>query len=195
MTNTPRSLLERLRDPGDRQAWQRLVTVYEPWLRGWLSHTPLQAADCDDVLQAVFAVVNDKRLEFVHNGRPGAFRTWLRSILNRQVRQFLRQERRWQGVTVPQVLTEWLEQMADPNSELSRRWDQEHDQQLVRRMLLSIQPEFNATTWQVFQMLVFEELPVQEVAQRLGITANAVYVAKARVMSRLREEVRGLVDE
>ncbi len=195
MINTSQSLLERLRDPANGQAWQRLLTVYEPWLRGWLSRTPLQAADCDDVLQAVFMVVNAKRQEFVHNGRPGAFRSWLRSILTCQVRLLLRDQGRRLDARSPQVLTDWLAQMADPNSDLSRLWDQEHDQQLVRRMLASIQPEFNATTWQVFQMLVFEELSVNEVAQRLGITANAIYVAKARVMSRLRDEVRGLVDE
>ena len=132
MTTSP-SLLERLRDPTDKQAWQRLLTVYEPWLRGWLSRT-LQAADCDDVLQAVFVVVNDKRREFVHNGQPGAFRTWLHSILTYQVR-YSREKWRRPDTSSSQPLTDWLEQMTDPDSELSRLWDQEHDKQLVRRML------------------------------------------------------------
>jgi RNA polymerase sigma-70 factor (ECF subfamily) len=87
-----------------------------------------------------------------------------------------------------------VEQLADPNSALTRQWDEEHDQQLVRRMLATIQAEFNATTWQVFQMLVLEDRPAAEVAGRLGMTPNAVYVAKAHVLARLRAELSGLVD-
>lgn len=46
----------------------------------------------------------------------------------------------------------------------------------------------------MFPLLVLEETPAGEVAQRMGITPNAVYVAKARVLARLREELRGLMD-
>ena len=84
--------------------------------------------------------------------------------------------------------------MADPHSALSRQWDQEHDQQIVRRLLASIHAEFNPTTWQVFQMLVLHERPAAEVAQHFGITPNAVYVAKSRVLARLRQELAGLVE-
>jgi RNA polymerase sigma-70 factor (ECF subfamily) len=194
MFATSQSLLERLRDRTDAQAWQRLLAVYEPWLRGWLSRHDLQAADVEDVLQEILTVVSAKLPEFVHNGQPGAFRTWLRAILTNQVRHFLRGQRTRQAVLSTHAGTDWLEQLDDPQSDLSRQWDQEHDQQLVRRMLASIQAEFNPTTWQVFQMLVLEDRPTAEVAQQLGLTPNAVYVAKARVLARLRTELRGLVD-
>jgi RNA polymerase sigma-70 factor (ECF subfamily) len=195
MISTSQSLLERLRNRDDGSAWKRLMAIYEPWLRGWLQRTPLQAADCDDIMQSVFTIVSEKIPEFVHNGHSGAFRTWLRSILAFRTRHFLREQRHRPGASSPQSLSDWLEQLSDPHSELSRQWDQEHDQYLVRRMLQSIQPEFNSSTWRVFQLLVLEEVPVAEVAERLGIKPNAVYVAKARVLSRLRAEVRGLVDE
>jgi RNA polymerase sigma-70 factor (ECF subfamily) len=194
MFATSKSLLERLRDRADEQAWQRLLAVYEPWLRGWLSRHELQPADVEDVLQEILTVVSAKLPEFVHNGQPGAFRTWLRTILTNQVRHFLRGQRTRQAVLSPQPLTDWLEQLDDPHSDLSRQWDEEHDQQLVRRLLASIQAEFNATTWQVFQLLVLEDRPAAEVAQHLGLTPNAVYVAKARVLARLRAELRGLLD-
>ena len=194
MLATSHSLLERLHDRADAQAWQRLLTVYEPWLRGWLSRRELQPADVEDVLQDILVVVSEKLPQFAHNGQTGAFRAWLRMILTNQVRYFLRGKRNQEALISPQPLTAWLEQLADPNSALSRQWDQEHDQQIVRRTLASIRAEFNQTTWQVFQMLVLQEHPVAEVAQHFGITANAVYVAKARVLARLREELRGLVD-
>jgi RNA polymerase sigma factor (sigma-70 family) len=194
MLATSQSLLERLHDRSDRQAWRRLLAIYEPWLRGWLSRHELQSDDVEDVLQDILAVVSNKLPTFVHNGQPGAFRTWLRSILTNRVRHFLRGERRRHAVVQSQPRTDWLDQLEDGQSDLSKQWDLEHDRQLVRRMLASIQAEFNATTWQVFQLLVLDDRPAAEVAERLNITANAVYVAKARVLARLRSEVRGLVE-
>jgi RNA polymerase sigma-70 factor, ECF subfamily len=193
MLATSQSLLQRLHDHADDQAWQRLMAVYEPWLRGWLSRHALQPADVEDVLQDILVVISKKLPEFVHNGQPGAFRTWLRTILTNRVRHFLRGQRNRQAVLSPQPVTDWLEQLADPHSALSRQWDQEHDQQVVRRLLASIQAEFNATTWQVFQMLVLENRRAAEVAEQLGITPNHVYVAKSRVLARLRAELHGLM--
>jgi RNA polymerase sigma-70 factor (ECF subfamily) len=195
MLATSHSLLERLHDRADVQAWQRLLSVYEPWLRGWLSRQDLQQADVDDVLQDILLVVSEKLPEFRHNGRTGAFRAWLRLILTNRVRHFLREKRYHQALISAQEPKSWVDDLADPNSELSRQWDQEHDQQIVRRLLASIHMEFNATTWNVFQMLVLHERPAAEVAEHFGITPNAVYVAKARVLARLRAELRGIVDE
>ena len=184
MLATSYSLLKRLHDRADERAWHRLLSIYEPWLRGWLSRHDLQAADREDVLQEILVVVSEKLPEFVHNGQPGAFRSWLRTILTYRVRHFLRGQRHRQAVVSSQPLSDWLEQLEDSDSALTRQWDQEHDQQLVRRSLASIQSEFNATTWQVFQLLVLEDRPVAEVAQHLGVTANAVYVARSRVLAR-----------
>jgi RNA polymerase sigma-70 factor (ECF subfamily) len=191
MLVTSQSLLERLQDRADAQAWQRLLTVYEPWLRGWLSRAQLQPADRDDVLQDVLVVVSQKLPDFRHNGQPGAFRTWLRLILTNRVRQFLRGRQRQHAL---QPLTDWLDQLSDPDSGLSRQWDQEHDRQLARQLLAAIQGEFNATTWRTFHMLVLEEVPAAEVARAVGVTLNAVYIAKSRVLARLRAELRGLMD-
>ena len=160
-----------------------------------LARHDLQPADIEDVLQEILAVVSAKLPQFVHNGQPGAFRTWLRRILTNQVRHFLRTRRNQQATLAPHPLADGMDQLADPDSALSRQWNQEHDQQLVRRLLASIQPEFNQATWQVFQLLVLDDRPVAEVAQRLGLTPNAVYVAKARVLARLRAELHGLTDD
>lgn len=194
MPGTSHSLLERLHDRADHQAWQRLLAVYEPWLRGWLSRHELQPADVEDVLQDILVVVSQKLPGFVHSGQTGAFRSWLRTILTHRVRHFLRGQRARQALLAPQPRTDWLEQLEDGDSALSRQWDQEHDRHLVRQLLAGIQAEFNATTWQVFQMLVLEDRPAAEVAHCLTITPNAVYVAKARVLARLRAELRGLME-
>jgi RNA polymerase sigma-70 factor (ECF subfamily) len=193
MLATSRSLLERLRDRADGQAWRQLLSAYEPWLRGWLSRHPLQQADAEDVLQEILVVVSQKLPEFVHNGQTGAFRSWLRTILTYQVRYFLRGRRNQQALS-PQPSADWLDQLEDADSALSRQWDHEHDRQIARRLLALVQPEFSPTTWQVFTMLVVEDRPAAEVARHFGVTANAVYIAKARVLSRVRAEARGLIE-
>jgi RNA polymerase sigma-70 factor (ECF subfamily) len=189
MLTTSRTLLERLRDAHDAHAWRLWVNVYEPWLRDWLSRQGLQAADADDVLQNVLVAVRQGLAAFDHNGRPGAFRAWLRTILVRQVRLFWRRRPR-QAEPAP----DWLEQLEDPASDLSVRWEQEHNQQLVRRVLGVIQKDFEPETWEVFRLLILDDLPAAEVARRTGRSENAVYVIKSRVLARLREELGGLVE-
>jgi RNA polymerase sigma factor (sigma-70 family) len=192
MLATSHSLLERLHDPADHEAWRRLTSVYEPWLRGWLSRHRLQPADVEDVLQDILVAVNARIGEFVHNGQAGAFRAWLRTILTFRVRHFLRGQRNQRALQGHDA--DWLDQLEDADSALSREWDLEHDRHLVRGVLAGLRLEFNATTWGVFQMLVLEDHPAAEVAEHFGITANAVYVAKSRVLSRLRAELRGLTN-
>jgi len=191
---TSPSLLERARNRADTQAWERLLTIYEPWLRGWLARHELQPADVEDVLQEILVAVSVNLAKFVHNGQTGAFRSWLRTILTHRVRNFLRGQRHRQALLAPGPLTDWLDQLEDEDSDLSRQWDLEHDRHLVRRVLASVQPEVNAKNWQVFQMLMINDRPVAEVAEHFAITPNAVYVAKARVLTKLREELRGLID-
>jgi RNA polymerase sigma-70 factor (ECF subfamily) len=166
------------------------LTVYEPWLRDWLQRHHFQPADSDDLLQNILVVVNRKLPAFVHNGQPGAFRAWLRHILVTEVRSFLRQRQRQ-----AEPAADFFDGLEDPNSEQSRQWDLEHDQQVVRRLLATIQQDFEKSTWEVFRLLVLEDRSAAEVAQRTGLKPNAIYVAKSRVLKRLREEVNGLVGE
>jgi RNA polymerase sigma-70 factor (ECF subfamily) len=187
MLTTSRTLLDRLKDRQDAQAWQLWLTVYEPWLRDWLGANRLQPADVDDLLQNILVVVSQKLPTFVHNGRPGAFRAWLRGILVNELRYFLRGRHRQSG----DPLSDWLDRLEDPNSELSRQWDVEHDQQLVRRLLGVVQADFQPQTWELFRLLVLEDRPAAEVSRLCRMELNAVYVAKSRVLARLRHRRAG----
>src|SRR5439155_1712449 len=90
MSETSVSLLEHLRAHPDGPAWERLVDLYAPLLRAWLSRHGVQSSDADDLMQNVLAVVVRKLPEFEHNRRPGAFRAWLRGILVHRLRDFWR---------------------------------------------------------------------------------------------------------
>ena len=194
MPDTPMSLLERLGQPEVRSAdWDRLVAIYGPLLRSWLGRYPLQGADADDLVQEVLVVLVRKVPGFRHAGKQGSFRAWLRAILAHQVRYFYRQRRSRPQPAGPHDESSPLFQLEDPGTELSRRWDAEHDQHVISRLLEIIKPEFTPSTWQAFERSALQSRPASEVGAELEMTVNAVCVARSRVLRRLREEAKGLL--
>lgn len=190
MAETSLTLLERLRHPSDTAAWKRLVDLYTPLIHGWLRRHAVTPDDANDVVQEVLGVVLREAPQFQHNQRPGAFRCWLRTVTIHRLRAFWKSRR-----SQPFAATDAeLEQLVDPDSELSRLWDQEHEQHILRRLLELIESEFAPATWQAFRRLTLEEHRAADVARDLGTTVNAVLLAKSRVLRRLRQEGRGLVD-
>jgi RNA polymerase sigma-70 factor (ECF subfamily) len=193
LADTPVSLLERLRLRPDPASWQRLVDLYTPLIRDWLRRQAVQPADIDDLTQDVLGTVARELPQFHHDLRRGAFRRWLRTVTVNRLRNFWRAARLRPAVGSATV-EEALAQLADSSSDLSRLWDEEHDRHVVRRLLELIEPEFEPTTWQAFRLLVLDGLPTREVAAAVGLSVNAVRIAKSRVLSRFRREIEGLVD-
>ena len=85
-------------------------------------------------------------------------------------------------------------QLADPASALSQAWNEEHDRHVTKILLQSIRLEFQPATWQAFERQVEHGLSASQVAAELGLSVNAVLIAKSRVLKRLREKAAGLVD-
>lgn len=189
--DTPISLLERLRLRPDSASWERLVALYTPLIRGWLGRYALQPSDVDDLTQEVLGTLLRELPQFRHDLRRGAFRRWLRTIAVNRLRTFWRGRRRAAGQA---DLDAALDRLEDPDSDLSRRWDEEHDRHVARRLLELIEPEFEPATWQAFRRLVLEGQPTAEVARALGVSPNAVRIAKSRVLARFRKEAEGLLD-
>src|SRR5947208_4429172 len=102
--DTSASLLQRVRERNDAAGWERLVQLYTPLIRTWVGRHVPQADDVDDVVQQVFTVVVARLPEFVHNGRPGAFRHWLRSITVNHLRAFWRERRPLAGQAAVELL-------------------------------------------------------------------------------------------
>lgn len=189
--NTSHSLLEQARDPGDATSWRRLTDLYSPLVRRWVRPYVAQPADTDDVLQDVLTVLVRELPRFEHNGRPGAFRAWLKAMTVNRLREHRR--RRQVGSGGDAVL-EQLHRLEDPNSDLSRSWDDEHDRHVAQTLLESIRLEFQPATWRAFEATVRDGRPTAEVAAELGLSENAVLIAKSRVLKRLRQKAEGLID-
>jgi RNA polymerase sigma-70 factor, ECF subfamily len=184
---TSLSLLEQLREPDAAAAWERLVSLYTSLLHTWFHNAGLQPADRDDLTQRVLEVMLHQMPDFEHSGRVGAFRAWLRGIAANLLREF------WRRRPVPGSGSV-LDQLVDPRSGLSQVWEKQHDQHILHRLLVFVQPEFPPSTWHMFRRLALDGLPAREVAAELGATVNAVLIAKSRVLARLRQEASGLID-
>jgi RNA polymerase sigma-70 factor (ECF subfamily) len=193
MPETSVSLLDRLRDSPDDASWLRLVDLYAPVIQAWLRRQGLQPADADDLAQDVLAVLVRELPGFQHRG-AGAFRSWLRTITVNRLRSFCRTRQSRPDATGDSDFLRRLKELEDPHSELSRLWDQEHEQHVLRRALELIAPEFTQSTWRAFRRVMIEGAAVAAVAAELGLSVNAVFIAKSRVLSRLRTEVRGLIE-
>lgn len=180
--NTSLSLLDRIRAE-DQNAWTRMTSAYVPLIRAWLRPRGLQDADIDDVTQKALAVVSRKLRDYDHNGRPGAFRAWLRAIVVNVVRGHLRAEGRNAGGD-----DALLVELEDPASELSRHWDAEHDRHVLAALMDSVRDEFAASTWDAFVRTALRNESPAAIAADLGLTANAVRIARSRVLARLRRE-------
>lgn len=167
--------------------------MYGPLLRRWIRRYDVQESDADDVVQEVLVAVSMDVGRFEHEGAPGAFRGWLKVILINRLREHWRARDRMPRVTGSDVDAR-LAQLEDPNSDASRVWDRQHDEHVLARLLDLAEPNFATSTWRAFQRVALEGARADEVARELEISLNAVFVAKSRVLSRLRAEAAGLVD-
>jgi RNA polymerase sigma factor (sigma-70 family) len=193
MIPTSTTLLERLRDRADGEAWRRLVDLYRPWLCGWLGRHGLADADAEDLVQDILLVVLKELPYFQHNQRPGAFRTWLRTIAVHRLRDALRARRYRPVATGDDQVLEELRQLEDPDSRLTAQWEREHDRHVVGRLLALLEPDFQPRTFDAFRRVMLQGQAPALVAAELGISVNAVLLAKSRILARLRQEARDLI--
>jgi RNA polymerase sigma-70 factor (ECF subfamily) len=188
MHTTPASLLERLRNPLDEEAWSRFVRLYTPLLFYWGRKCGLQADDAADLTQDVLTALLKKLPEFTYD-RHKSFRAWLRTVTLNQWRDRLRarQTRPLPGDD------RRLDQLPAPDN-LAALEEGEYRTHLVGQAMRVMRRDFEPTTWQAFWEFAVEGRPIADVAARTGLQPPAVYGAKFRVLHRLRQELHGFLD-
>jgi RNA polymerase sigma-70 factor (ECF subfamily) len=182
--DTPATLLDRLRQQGDAAAWKQFVQLYTPLLDSWARRLGLQPADAADLVQEIFVVLC-RALPQLHYDRRRSFRAWLFTLMRNK---WLDWRRRRMPVPVRAV-----EERTDADG-VAALEEAEYRSHLCARALQLAQREFSPATWKAFWATVVEGRPAVEVAPELGLTPNAVYLARGRVLRRLREELDGLLD-
>jgi RNA polymerase sigma-70 factor (ECF subfamily) len=187
---TRASLLARIRDARDDQAWGEFVDLYAPVVYAFARRSGLQDADAADLTQEVLRAVTRGAGRLDYDPARGSFRGWLFTLARNKLRNFLtrrRQHDRGAGGTDAHRL---LEAQPDPHDLEAELWDGEYRRRLFAWAAERVRAECHETTWLAFWRTAVEGRPAEEVSGELGMTVAAVYVAKSRVMARLREQVR-----
>lgn len=187
--DTPLSLLEGLREENDA-AWARLVDLWVPLLHGACRARGFKDSDADDITQGVIVRVYKGLSTFERDGIENRFRFWIMQIFRNEVADFVsKNANRPQaaGGTDQQIL---LQNAASNQSESDSDWF--HPAKIMARLLELVKADFNEKNWQAFELITFENWSVDQVAEKLGMTANAVRQATYRIRRRVEEEGRGM---
>jgi RNA polymerase sigma-70 factor (ECF subfamily) len=193
---TRATLLARLRDGADADAWREFVRLYGPVVYGFARKRGLQDADAADLMQDVLRSVamNANKLEY--DPSRGTFRGWLYTVTRNKIYNFLNAQRHRPRGSGDSAVRERLDATPSRDGDgPDADWDLEYQRQLSARAMDRVRTEFQPATWQAFWQTAVDGKPAGEVGAGLKMSPGAVYVAKSRVLARLRDEVQKMQAE
>ncbi len=194
--STSLGLLARVK-AREHGSWEQLVALYTPLIYHWCRKARLPAGDAEDVGQEVFRAVFRNIAAFGRDQAGQSFRAWLRRITQSKVIDRARQK---QPVAVGgSAARDWLESVAEAgdssDADATVEWSAVEERRiLLRQALKQLEPDFKPETWRLFWLVIAESRSPAAVAQDLGVNVNSVYLAKSRVLQRLRAEFAELVE-
>ena len=193
---TQPTLLVRIRDARDQEAWGRFVDLYAPLVYGFLHKRGLQDADAADLTQDVMRQVAAAAHSLEYDPKRGSFRGWLFTVVkNRLTDHWRREGVREQGAGDTDAQQQ-LNELPQPGGlEASAQWDADYERQLFHYAANIVKQDFTDSTWQAFWWTAVDGRPGKAVAGELGMSVAAVYLAKGRVMTRMKEQVKLLVGD
>lgn len=185
------SLIGRLRDSEDGEAWSEFVQIYEPLVRAIAVKRGLQHADAGEVTQEVLTRVARSVAQFSPDRTKGTFRGWLYRVTQNLTIDHLRVRKR-----LPPIDDNVdLDAIANPGDDHSRQFRLEYERQLFNWAAARVQDSTKPENWQAFWQSAIEGKPIDDVAKQLGIPKRAVYLARSRVMSRMTALIQKRLEE
>ncbi len=187
MSNYPKtrnSLILRLKETADAEAWFEFCEIYEPLVLRIARSRGLQNADANDLAQDVFVRIANSVQRWEPDSEKGTFRAWIGTIARNLTIDFLRQKDR-QPVSANDPILQSLPQRCAA----SDFYDAEYEKQLFAWAAEKIRPSFQSKTWNAFWQTAVELRSVAEVAESLQITTGAIYIARSRVIAKLKKTI------
>ena len=185
--DTSHSLIFRVKNPADGAAWTEFLGIYQPVVFRMARRRGLQDADAQDVMQQVFLSISKSIEGWVPGDLQPPFRAWLMTIAHNAITKALTRRPR-DAATGSTSMVERLDAQPDPQATTAEILA-EARKELIRWATEQIRSEFSEATWNVFWRTAIEGVPIAEVAKSTGRSAGAVYVARYRVIARLKEKV------
>lgn len=182
---TQPSLIYRLRDHDDSQAWESFCDIYGPLILRFTLSRGIDENDAADVAQEVLLRVAKAIRGFQYDRSRGRFRDWLRRLVQNEIA-------RWYSQRPTTRPLEDIEQLAIDAAE---QWNHQFEERVLAVALARIRPRFNESTWQAFELVWCQNQNALAVAEQLNRSLDFVYVAKSRVLKRLRLEIEQLAED
>lgn len=185
------SLILRVANQRDLDAWQDFLVIYQPLVYRIAIGKGLQPADAEDLVQEVLTRVAKSVGRWDPSDGQGTFRGWISTIARNLVIDFLRKSSRIPRTSDKSDIRRLVESTADPGDE-SRYFDREYERQLFINAANDIRGRFADNTWAAFWRTAVKNESVESVARALSMSSGAVYVARSRVMARLKEKIQSI---
>jgi RNA polymerase sigma factor (sigma-70 family) len=185
---TRASLLVQLRDGANHAAWHEFMQLYGPVVYGFARKRGLQDADAADITQDVLRSVSTSIGRLDYDRSHGTFRGWLFTITRNKVFNFL-SARRLRPQGSGDTTTNRLLDAHPDGTDASETWELEYQRRLTSLAMDRVRTEFQENTWRAFWLTAVEGQPAAEVSQQIGMSSGAIYVARSRVLARLKQEV------
>lgn len=188
---TSLTLLGRVRDLSDQQAWNEFVQIYTPRIFSWCKQNSLQDQDASDVTQEVLMKLVSAMEKFDYQPSRGSFRGWLKTVTSNAVRDLAR--RRSSSELTGPGANEWLEKLTEPDSinELTEQIEAGYQHELLLEAEHRVSLRLKPATWNAYRHSA-DGMSASDVANKLGIKVADVYVAKSRALKMLRETIETL---
>ena len=194
MSEATVSLLERLKSrTEDTSVWRTFHAIYTPLIRSWLLRQGIRRQDATTVVEKVLEDVERKIAKFAPK-QHGKFHAWMREIVTSCLRKCCRDAGMQSFTSDNADIALVLEQLQDPESDLCKAWELEHDTFAMNRLLEHVKPEFRTDTWAAFRRLSMDQEDPDKIALRLGMSVSDVITSRSAVLHRVHEVGNGMLD-
>ena len=183
MDTTRASLIIRIKNRDDSNSWREFDQLYGPLIYRYARSRGLSRDDADEVKSQCMTVVVQQIGAFEYDRAKGGFKNWLRRIAYHKIMDVFRKRR--ERAAESQEMRVLVDDDPAPDEVWEQNWKRSHLKYCVEQVRAEVSPQ----SYQAFHMLVFDERPVEEVCQELGMNSNRVYKAKSNLIARIREKM------
>lgn len=187
MPDTQYSLLARLSDPSDREAWYQFAELYQPVIYRLARGRGFQDADAQDLAQQVLISVARAIPDWRKHSEQTLFRHWLKKVTKNAVLNALSRGAK-EGVAETSVLVS-ISNQASCDSSLEKQIDTEYRREVYRKAAAVVQEQVKESTWEAFRRSTILGESPEVVSKSIGLSIGSIYVARSRVLSKLRSAV------
>lgn len=187
------SIIARLSDAEDRQAWEHFAEHYRPVIYRIARRRGIQDADAQDLTQRVLAAIANSIGDWQPKAPGAKFRHWLRRVAKNETLKFLTRQPHDRARGGTSVLTAL--HAAPAEDQIEQEIERETRRQLIRRAAKIVREQVAQPTWQAFALTMIEGQSIEDSANALGLNIGSIYAARSRILKRIRETVRQLEQE